>query len=122
MTHALKNRIGSQTNAWKGMRASYTAKHHWLLDNFTKKGVCEDCGKKSLTHWANISGEYQRDIKDYKELCVSCHKKFDFGFLCKRGHNLSGSNIRTRPDRPNTRICKLCEKMRIKKYINKKHI
>ena len=42
---------------------------------------CEKCGKDGLLgkkiHWANISGEYKRDLFDYMRLCVPCHKRYD---------------------------------------------
>lgn len=29
------------------------------------------------THNANLSGEYRRDVYDFVEMCVPCHKTFD---------------------------------------------
>ena len=66
---------------WKGKEASYYAKHIWVSYNHGKPTKCEHCGKDGLTgrkiHWANISGEYKRDINDWKRLCVPCHSKYD---------------------------------------------
>ena len=41
--------------------------------------VCSKCGieNKSRYHWANLSGNYTKDLKDWVRLCVSCHLKMD---------------------------------------------
>lgn len=64
---------------WKGDDASYSAIHHWIKN---KKGKALYCSN-NINHinrkynWANISGEYLRDVNDYVPLCISCHKKMD---------------------------------------------
>jgi len=35
--------------------------------------------ERARYEWANISGEYKRDVSDYIQLCPSCHRKFDMG-------------------------------------------
>lgn len=76
---------------WKGEDASYQAKHIWLYKNFGKATRCENKAcvypRKNLFgqiltiptrfEWANISGKYIRDINDWKQLCASCHRKYD---------------------------------------------
>ena len=39
--------------------------------------MCENCGEQKSYDLANISGEYKRDINDFKWLCRSCHIKED---------------------------------------------
>lgn len=75
---------GEKNVNWKGDKASYYAKHIWAKNNFVKTGICEICGlRKTIknskygTHWSNTSGTYLRDRRDWRELCVSCHKKQD---------------------------------------------
>lgn len=78
---------GKQENNvnWKGENAGYWTKHKWMVKVTKNPPKCEDCGvkgKKNLggrwtIQWANISGLYKRDIKDYKGLCTKCHSKFD---------------------------------------------
>jgi hypothetical protein len=82
--HHMYGRTGEQnpnfkdnSPTWKGDKASYFVKHTWINKHYPKKGKCYFCGQKRFTHYANISGKYKRDIKDFVELCVSCHKKFD---------------------------------------------
>lgn len=55
----------------------YVTLHKWVKDNKTKIGKCVMCGKEGKTDWANISGEYKRDLDDYQELCQSCHSIYD---------------------------------------------
>lgn len=65
---------------WKGDDASYFAKHIWVNSHFTKPRLCEMCGlEKKTMHWANISGKCKRIRSDWKRLCVSCHRKYDYG-------------------------------------------
>lgn len=83
--HPLYGKRGDQMGNWKGDKAGYDAIHRWLRNNKERTGECEFCAKtpppakdgRASTHFANISGEYRRDIDDYLELCVSCHKTFD---------------------------------------------
>lgn len=76
---------GELHHFWKGDDASYHAIHNWLARWHKKTGRCEWCEcAHHRTHWANLSGEYHRDISDYAELCPSCHKLFDRGKLAVR--------------------------------------
>lgn len=68
---------GSLNAAWKGDAAKYAAIHMWLHRNVQKVGACADCGAEGRTEWANISGEYRRGADDYRELCATCHRRFD---------------------------------------------
>lgn len=65
---------------WKSKSVkTYVAVHLWLHRKYGKASRCEHCKQdKHLYHWANISGEYRRDISDWKQLCVSCHRKMDW--------------------------------------------
>ena len=66
---------------WKGDDVGYGALHHWVKRKLGYPDTCEFCGKGGLAgakiHWANISGEYKREIEDWVRLCKSCHHKFD---------------------------------------------
>lgn len=39
-----------------------------------KKKCGSQGGKIRGCHWANISGEYMRDLSDWKSLCPKCNK------------------------------------------------
>jgi hypothetical protein len=62
-----------------GDRASYSALHRWLRENFPKTGTCEECGNVGKTDLAfkRHPERHTRDRDDYRELCRSCHVKFD---------------------------------------------
>jgi hypothetical protein len=72
---------GSRTNNWKGEKAKYSAIHMWVRKMLGKPSLCENCGSDSRApryyHWANISGKYLRDLKDWARLCAKCHKAYD---------------------------------------------
>jgi len=81
MKCSVKNRSGKNHYAWKGNKVEYRGLHKWVEKNLGKPLICEHCGKKEnntkMMHWANKSGEYKRDLKDWLRLCVRCHRKFD---------------------------------------------
>lgn len=58
---------------WRSSHPGYHAVHKWLTRNYAKTGRCDDCGASGRTEWANISGLYLRDRRDYQELCSRCH-------------------------------------------------
>lgn len=74
---------GTKNAKWKGVDASYEAKHMWVKYHYGKPQECEHCGttKKRMYHWANISKECMRDRSDWLRLCVPCHKRFDLDRL-----------------------------------------
>ena len=56
---------------WKGEKAGYSAKHYRV---YTAKGPAKKCSKCDSTqnvHWA------QTGVRTYKEMCRSCHAKYD---------------------------------------------
>jgi len=40
---------------------------------------CEECNTEEAKkfEWANVSGNYLREVSDWKRLCASCHARFD---------------------------------------------
>jgi hypothetical protein len=75
--HLYEKRFGPETTQWKGDEVSYNALHQWVLWHKVKTGVCTGCGRRRETQWANLSGVYLRDLDDYVELCVPCHRELD---------------------------------------------
>ncbi len=61
---------------WKGDAVGYTALHNWLHLKLGQPRYCSRCGDEDAKkyEWANISGEYKRDVNDWERLCVSCHR------------------------------------------------
>lgn len=80
-TEFKKGMCGESSSNWKGDKVGYHALHSWVQRQLGKPSVCENCGKDNLTgmkiHWANVSGEYKRELSDWKRLCVHCHYIFD---------------------------------------------
>jgi hypothetical protein len=76
--YAKKSRHG----LWKDDEASYSAVHTWLIKNYGKADLCEEktCkGKSKNFEWALIHGkEYTHNRKNFRKLCKSCHRKYDF--------------------------------------------
>jgi len=62
---------------WKGDNVGYGGLHQWVYRKLGKAKICEDCNSEINVHWANISHIYKRDIHDWKQLCLKCHRKFD---------------------------------------------
>lgn len=66
--------------AFKGTPLEYKRLHHRISKLFGKPEICEDCGCKATgkkIHWANATGVYDEDRKNWKRLCAKCHYKFD---------------------------------------------
>jgi hypothetical protein len=58
---------------------AYTVLHVWIINHWGKAQCCVFCGlDKPHYEWANVSGNYTRDLEDYLPLCVSCHRKLDW--------------------------------------------
>ena len=78
-----------KSHMWKGDNVTYSGIHAWVKRKLGSPDTCENCGKTGLTgckiHWANISGEYKRDLSDWIRLCVPCHFRMDkIGLTRKR--------------------------------------
>lgn len=73
--------------SWKGDAVRYGALHQWIRRHKPKSEICENCGKTNKLDAANISGEYKRDVNDFKWLCRKCHLTKDgrlYNFLGNR--------------------------------------
>ncbi len=74
---------GEQHFAWKE-KPQYSTLHRWVRRWKGKASHCEHCelkeipkGFKRYFGWANISREYKRDLSDWIQLCMKCHKSYD---------------------------------------------
>ncbi len=74
-------RVGESNNKWKGDEVGYRAIHYWVRRHKELKNYCSTCGIKKTSaksiHLANLSHSYLRDVNDWAEMCVKCHKKYD---------------------------------------------
>lgn len=71
--------FGENHPLWKGKNVGYVGLHNWVRLKLGKINKCDICGSinEKKYEWANVSGEYKRNLKDWIRLCVRCHKKFD---------------------------------------------
>lgn len=77
--HKPPYRSGVNHGNWKGNSVGYNAVHVWIRKWYGTPQECENCGltSKKKYEWANLSGEYKRDISDWARLCTSCHQLID---------------------------------------------
>jgi len=75
-----KWKSGTAHKSWKGDSVGYVGVHEWVRYHLGKPRRCGNCKttKAKAYDWANVSGEYKRDLNDYIRLCRSCHKKLDY--------------------------------------------
>lgn len=59
--------------------AEYQRIHRWVIKQLGKASYCEnDATHQSPCYdWSNTSQKYLLDITDWRQLCRSCHKKYD---------------------------------------------
>lgn len=106
--------------------SEYRAIHMWIGRKLGKPSKCESCGETSDSiryDWANTSGEYKKDVSDWKRLCHKCHIRTDFKKdFCKQGHKMTPENtyIRTRGGSALHRVCKSCKRISRAKHSAKK--
>lgn len=100
-TCSLGSRTKEKHPRWRGNDAGYAVKHGWMIRHHGKANKCQnreksflgfECNEKSsIYHWAKIKDKkYDRNIKSYMMLCVSCHKYYDFTEEARK--NLSESH------------------------------
>lgn len=92
-----KNEMGENNPNWKGDKVTKSPLHQWIKKYKIKTGFCQDCKKSEeevgILDLANISGEYKRDIHDFKWQCRKCHMIEDGRII-----NLKMMNERRRKD------------------------
>lgn len=75
-----KRKTGPNPNHYlfKGEAASYISIHGWVARHRGKASKCEHCGTETgKIQWANKSHEYKRELTDWIQLCIICHRKHD---------------------------------------------
>lgn len=68
---------GENSHNWRGDDVGIGDVHQWVRKHKPKPMLCEECHKNEPFDLANISGEYKRDINDYRWLCRKCHLESD---------------------------------------------
>lgn len=101
--------------AWKTAIPGYRVLHYWVERIKGKPNFCEICksDSKKTYQWANISGEYKKEVSDWRRLCASCHARENHPGHCINGHELTTENIYIKPN--GFTECRLCRSSRRKK-------
>lgn len=68
---------GEMNPNWKGDNVSYSSLHTWVRNSLGKPKKCSHCPATTNLDWANKSGNYKRDVKDWISLCRKCHIWYD---------------------------------------------
>lgn len=121
---AARKATGPEHGNWKGDDAGYDALHKWVALHKDRAGVCSECGirprpkpsgfRQVATEWANVNGEYRRDLDDWIELCIPCHRRRDTGGI-KHGTPGAYSYHRCRCD-----ACRRSHRDRARDYVRRK--
>ncbi len=80
-TNLIKFKDETKHPKWKGDKVGYYGVHDWITKHYGQPKKCEKCGlndENRKYHWANISLNYLRNRTDWKRLCVSCHRLYDY--------------------------------------------
>ena len=75
---------GEKNHRWKGDNAGYEALHHWVRKHFWPTGLCQMCMLVPPRDLACITGIYNREFKNWRYYCRSCHKIFDINICLNR--------------------------------------
>lgn len=83
-------------NNWLGNRVGYSGIHKRVAKYF-KADKCEWCGSAEIKkngnfnlQWANKTGKYLFERKDWLRLCPKCHRKQEEKIIDKRLRNWHG--------------------------------
>lgn len=79
--------LNEKNGQWKGDKVGYAPLHRYIRRHLPEPEPesCLFCKQKKKLHLANMTGIYNREFKNWKYLCVSCHKRYDL----KRRKNLT---------------------------------
>lgn len=62
--------------------------HQWIRKHYGGANHCDLCGNNDSNlryEWANLNKHgYERNINDYIQLCISCHRNFDNGNIDRK--------------------------------------
>ncbi len=111
----MANGVSKIVESGKLTQSQYRTLHQWVERRLGKPKSCTNCSLDDITKnydWANVSGEYLKDIDDWQRLCKTCHSLIDgYGFQvrthCHAGHEYTLDSTYTRPN--GFRECRICK-------------
>lgn len=81
ISDGLKGKVatGENHHRWVGDKITKKPVHRWVDKVLGRPKECENCGDTSdrVYDWANLSGDYKRDVSDWARLCRMCHSAID---------------------------------------------
>lgn len=110
------------------MTPEYARIHYWVRVQLGTPSICENCGianRATRYEWANLSGNYLKDISDWARLCKLCHNLMDNPYTrpthCKRGHEYTPENTKLSENKHNGAVyisqnCKECLRTWAREY------
>jgi hypothetical protein len=77
--HHMKGKnLAEKNGMWKGDNPIHTSSLHEWLRRRLHSDLCQKCNKAPAQDLANITGLYNRELKNWKHLCKKCHVKMDY--------------------------------------------
>jgi len=83
---------GSAHHNWSGSAIGYGPLHKWVKERLPKPAFCPECEADAPLDLSNISGDYRRELSDWRYLCRSCHFRYD-------RENIPGASVARFPER-----------------------
>ena len=69
--------VGENNPRWKDGDVGYDALHRYMNKRIPRPELCEICNLVPPKQLANITGIYNRELKNWKHLCKKCHYNVD---------------------------------------------
>ena len=75
-------KLGEKSHLWRDGVSKIQIIHSWVVKKRgkAKNYICEFCRENKAIDWSNIDHKYRKKLQDYRALCRSCHKQWDFKF------------------------------------------
>jgi hypothetical protein len=75
-----REKVKPRLGAYRKDKVGYIASHNRVKRLFGRATCCTECGSADESKkydWANLTGNYE-DPSDYRQMCKSCHRRYDF--------------------------------------------
>src|SRR4030095_15972250 len=70
--------LGDKNPMWKGDEVGYSSLHTWIKRRLPKPELCQICNAVKPYDLANITGDYTRELDNWRFLCRKCHTNLDY--------------------------------------------